>query len=159
MRAARGQTHDAFRAISDLMENLTSGRDLSPESRELLLDGLRTCVASDFELELFKAIGLKSRGGVSLDQQRRLDRRDALIVRLWHTCEQFAGQRPVAAAKLMQLSSQRYQANRWVRERAGSGPDVEPDMTWWLILSEGAGLPKSKRLQQILESAKSAASN
>lgn len=152
MKTSRQSPVDALRAISDLVENLTSGRQLADESRELLRDGLKACVASQFETCLFTVIGLKGRGGISLGQRRRLADRDALLVHLWRTCDEYRGLPAIAASKSMVVSLQRYHVTRWPRERHGCVPASEPAATWWRILSEDVRVPASKRLQQILES-------
>lgn len=141
----------ALRAVEDLAEFLASGHELPDESRQILRDGLQACVDSQFETCLFTAIGLKSRGGISLERHRRKANRDALLVELWQTGEDYRGLPPAAASKLMASQFRRYHGTRWHRDRNGAPPTLEPLSTWWKILKEGERVPDSRRLQQILE--------
>ncbi|CDZ53075.1 hypothetical protein [Neorhizobium galegae] len=151
MKSPRPNPDDALRAVSDLVEYFVTGRHVPDDSRELLYEGFQACIAGNFEPCLFTAIGLKGRGGVSLERQRRKGARDALLAALWGVCDEYRSLPALAASKMMAAHFRRYEETRWPREQRGNVPTSEPQSTWWRILSEGERVPEPKRLQQILE--------
>lgn len=101
---------------------------------------------------LDRALSLKGAwGGVSPARRDVLDRRDQLIRALRDAVAEWREKGAVAVAPLMSLSAQRYESQRWIRERDGVLPPDEPAATWWRILSAGGKIPGAKRLRQILD--------
>ncbi len=141
----------SLQAIFDLAEHLAGGRRIPDESRMLLRNALDASISSGFEIPLYDALGLRTWGGVSPLQKIRLNRRDQRICKLWAAVHEWSELSPASAAKAMAVSAERYQSDRWPRERnAFDAPSAEPAATWWKILRTGESIPGERRLAQIL---------
>lgn len=152
MRPPVSRNDPALRAVFDLAEYLTSGRQVPEDSRARLLEALEASISSGFEISLFASLGLKRWGGVSPLNQISLSRRDRQLCRLRHRVPEWGNLTPAAAAKAMSASLVQYEARRWPREReALSGPTAEPYATWWSMLRADVAVPGEKRLAQILK--------
>jgi hypothetical protein len=118
---------------------------------DMMCEGFAAWVEAGGEISLDKAMGLRTRGGVSPARALALEERNALLRDLWLSTPAWAALPPIAAAGVMSLSVRRYEADRWPRERNNDdAPSAEPAATWWRCLRLGAGIPDAKRLGQIL---------
>ncbi|MCF3642922.1 hypothetical protein LXM94_23430 [Rhizobium sp. TRM95111] len=137
-------------ALRELRDHLESAEPISAEAREFILEGL-DCWLADGISSLDVALGLKSWGGVSPAKADRLARRNTLLRRLWQGEADWRALAPGAVAHLMKASANRYEADRWPRERqAMTAPAVEPAATWWRILATGEKIPGAKQIANIL---------
>ncbi len=142
----------ALRAIFALAEHLTSGSKIPEESRELLARALHESIASEFQISLHAALGLKSWGGSSPFRKIGLSRRDRMLRRLRRSVDEWADLSPAAAARAMVASATRYETDRWPRERYSvGGPATKPYSVWWGFLRAGILVPGERQLATILK--------
>ena len=107
--------------------------------------------AGDSTASLDRCLGLRRHGGVSAARSVVLARRDRLIVQLWKTSPEWCDLPPVAVARLMKLTADRYAQSRWREERNDiTAPPAEPQATWWRILQMDVPIPDVRRLKQVL---------
>jgi hypothetical protein len=139
-------------ALEALVVHLRDGTPMPPEIANVWIESSEKCLAGENGGSLDKAIGLKSHGGISIVRESKLEQRNQIIRDLWRTAPEFRNLPAIAAAKVMQLSAERYEANRWRREQDFvTAPASAPAAAWWNILQLGETIPKAKRLQSILE--------
>lgn len=142
---------DAASAVRRLADHLRNGAPLPAPDRELLATGLERWLAVRGEIQLDKALGLRTWGGVSVSRALVLAERDKLLRGLWRSQTEWRDLPAFAAARLMVISADRYERGRWPRERSRpDAPAGEPAATWWRCLSLGAGIPDAKRMGQVL---------
>lgn len=143
--------HDAHGAIRRLADHLRTGTPLPAIDRDLLATGLEEWLAERGEVPLDKVLGLRTWGGVSVSRAMVLAERDRLLTSLWRSSPEWYGLPPVAAARLISLAAQRYESDRWPRERNRvDAPAAEPAATFWRCLQLGVDLPRSRQLRRIL---------
>lgn len=151
-RRAKSGARIAAIALVDLLEHISLKVPLPADSAELLAAAILELVECDFSLSFDEVIGLKGHGGVSLPKLIALLRRDRMLRALYLSQPEWRDLRPSAAARMMKISADRYEASRWPRDSKDiSAPSAEPAATWWRILLMGTQIPAPKRLQQILE--------
>ncbi|MBB4236656.1 hypothetical protein GGD57_003246 [Rhizobium esperanzae] len=141
---------EAAGPIAQLRDMRTRLRDGRRQIR-LLLDGLGGFLNSldgGDQASLDRSIGLKSWGSVSADRQEALKRRDDMLRRLYRETRGWMDLPSSAAVRMMRLDAERYETRRRPRDPEDfTPPPVEPARTWWKILTAGATIPGTKRLQ------------
>ena len=138
-------------ALEILASHLRHGVQIPEDARKVLAEGIEAYLADPRNAQLDRALGLRTRGGVSPGRAKMLAERDILLRRLWKVAGPWRDLDPAAAARLMTLSASRYVTTRWPRENdALSAPSAEPAATWWRIMRAGAPIPSAERVAQIL---------
>ncbi|MBU1550200.1 MAG: hypothetical protein KJ947_11595 [Alphaproteobacteria bacterium] len=119
--------------------------------RAFLADCFDAYLDAQGDVPLDRALGLRKWGGVSVARAVALSDRDGLLINIWQGQTEWRSLSPLAAARMMKLSADRYESGRWPRERDQvTAPAAEPAATWWRILQSGVAIPDVRRLQQIL---------
>jgi hypothetical protein len=146
---------DLVRRLRRIHSRLLHKKPLIDPDLRFLTDGIGAYlddVDHGRSSSLDRSLSLKGTwGGVSPARRDVLYRRDKLIRALRDAVDEWRDKGAIALAPLMSLSAQRYESQRWIRERDGMLPPDEPAATWWRILSAGGKIPGAKRLRQILE--------
>lgn len=141
---------EAVTRLRVLAEHLRTDAAEPVEGRHELAEGLEAYLAGD-EARLSRALGLRTRGGLSPARASALARRDELLRRLWKVTPSWQHLGESSAGRLMALSASRYELSRWPRERRNlAAPSAEPAATWWRILRSDVPIPRGPRIAQIL---------
>lgn len=135
-----------------LVGHLEGGLPLDDEDRDFLVSGIEIYLSSNSGVSLDQALGLRSRGGVSVQRTLQNDERDDLIRHLVREHPVWAFDPPTTAARKVRHAFDAYESNRWLRDRnAALAPITEPQATFWRLLKDDMRMPQQKRLSQILD--------
>lgn len=135
-----------------LVGYLEGGVALDNDDRDFLVSGIEVYLSSSSGVSLDQALGLRSRGGVSVRRTLQNNERDDLIRHLVREHPVWGAEPPTIAARKVRHAFEAYESSRWLRDRhAAIAPISEPQATFWRLLKEDMRMPQQKRLSQILD--------